>query len=292
MNILLNIPGTVSFTREYWLELLDVIFKWFLTFGKNVLIALLVLFVGKKLVKWLVRIIGRSLEKTRIEATVSKFIISVVKVLLFCVLSIVIIGILGIPATSFVAVLSTAGLTVGLALQGSLSNFAGGVLILFFKPFVIGDYIREDSKGNEGTVVGIDLFYTKLVTVDNKTVIVPNGTLANSSMINYTAQKKRRVVITVGISYDSDIKLAKETLYEVIRSEPDVLNDEKNHVYVDSLGDSQVVLGTRVWVPTDKYTAMKWKLTERYKYALEEKGIEIPFNQLSVTLKNDCTGDR
>lgn len=284
MNVLVNILANKFFSKEYWGELLDVIVKWFLSFGKNILIALIVLFIGRKLVKWVTRFISKSLEKTHVEPTVAKFAQSIVKFALHIILVIVIIGILGIPATSFIAVLSTAGLTLGLALQGSLSNFAGGVLILLFKPFKIGDYVKEDSHGNEGTVIGIDLFYTKLLTIDNRTVIVPNGMLANSSMINNTAQKKRRLVINVGISYSDDIKLAKETLEAIIMAEENVLKDEDINVYVDCLDASQVTIGTRMWVPTAEYANTKWSLTEKFKYALDEKGIEIPFNQLTVNI--------
>ena len=284
MNILLSILANKIFTKEYWGELLDVIVKWFLSFGKNLLIAILVLFVGRKIVKWILKFIKKSFEKTQIEPTVAKFVQSIVKFALHIILIIIIVGILGIPASSFIAVLSTAGLTIGLALQGSLSNFAGGVLILLFKPFKIGDYIKEDSNGNVGTVTGIDLFYTKLLTIDNRTVIVPNGMLANSSMTNNTAQKKRRLVINIGISYSDDIKLAKETLEEVIMAEEAVIKDDDINVYVDMLDASQVTIGTRMWVPTEVYAKTKWSLTEKFKYALDEKGIEIPFNQLTVNI--------
>lgn len=185
------------FTAENWSGILNTVWAWFLSFGKNILIAVAVLIIGNKLVKWALKFIAKSFQKSKLEPTVSKFMISLLKVVFYAVLAIVIIGIIGIPATSFIAVLSSVGLTVGLALQGSLSNFAGGVLILLFKPFQIGDYIHEDSHGNEGTVVGIDLFYTKLSTPDNKVIVLPNGTLANASMTNYTAQEKRRIDLKI-----------------------------------------------------------------------------------------------
>lgn len=267
-------------------EYLDIVLKWFMTVGKNILIALVVLIVGSKLIKWLVKHIANSFKKTKLEPIVAKFLVSLIKFALYFIIAIVIIGLLGIPTTSFIAALSAAGLTVGLALQGSLSNFAGGVLILLFKPFKIGDYIKEDSHGNEGTVTGIDLFYTKILTVDNKTVVVPNGTLANASLTNYTAEEKRRVDIKVGISYDSDIKLAKSVLLNVIENNESVLKDEEITVYVDTLADSQITMGTRVWAATDDYWTTKWALLEGFKEALDANGIEIPFNQLSVTIKD------
>ncbi len=281
----LMIQASNYFSEEKWKDFLDVVIRWFLTVGKNILIAVIILIIGNKLIKWGIKIISNSLKKTKMEPIVAKFLVSLIKFTLYALIAIVIIGVLGIPTTSFIAAFSAVGLTLGLALQGSLSNFAGGVLILLFKPFSIGDYIKEDSHGNEGTVTGIDLFYTKLLTIDNKTIVVPNGTLANSSLTNFTAQQKRRIDISIGISYDSDIKLAKDTLREVIDTEEDILREEEISVFVSSLDESQITMGTRVWVATDKYWSVRWDMLERFKYALDEKGIEIPFNQLSVTLK-------
>lgn len=275
------------FTAERWKSIFDTIIHWCMTVGKNILIAIIIFIVGMKLVKWLTKLIGNSFQKTKLEPIVGKFLLSIIKFVLYFIIIIVIIGLLGIPTTSFIAALGTVGLTIGLALQGSLSNFAGGVLILLFKPFKLGDYIKEDSHGNEGNVVGIDLFYTKILTVDNKTIVIPNGTLANTSLTNFTAEKKRRVDILVGISYDSDIKKAKEVLTDVINSEEAILRDEEISVYVDNLAESQITIGTRVWVPTESYWKVKWSLLEKYKEELTANGIEIPYNQLSVTLKQE-----
>ena len=268
-------------------KIINVVVDWSMSVGVDLLIAGLVLLAGYFIIKWVRKLVEKSFEKTKLEPTVAKFLLSLIKFVLYALLIVAIVGILGIPTSSFIAALSAAGLTIGLALQGSLSNFAGGVLILVFKPFVLGDYIKEDSHGNEGTVVGIDLFYTKLQTPDNKKIVVPNGVLANSSMTNFTAQKKRRVDIQIGISYSSDIKLAKETLINVINSYDKVLKDEDIVVYVDELADSQVVIGTRAWTATDDYWTTKWDLTEQYKAALDAKGIEIPFNQLTVTINDN-----
>ena len=181
--------------------------------------------------------------------------------------------------------MASCGVAIGLALQGSLSNFAGGVLILILKPFIIGDYIIEDNKGREGTVKEIQLFYTKLLTVDNKTVIIPNGTLANTSLTNVTAQDKRRLDLSVGISYDADLKKAKQLIEELLRKDEDVLQNEDITVFVDSLGDSAVVIGARGWVKKEAYWTAKWRLTENIKLTLDENGIEIPFNQVVVHMK-------
>lgn len=264
--------------------LIDTIVSYVLTLGKNILIALLVYLVGRKLMKWVLKLLARALEKAKLEPIVVKFINSIAKIVLYVILFLAVVSILGIPTTTFVTLFGTASLTVGLALQGSLSNFAGGVLILIFKPFHVGDYIV--ACGNEGTVTGIDVFYTKLATVDNKTVVIPNGTLANSSLTNVTAAEYRRVDIQVGISYESDIKAAKEVLRGVISGNENVIADKGINVFVASLDSSQVTLETRVWVHKDMFWNTKWGLTEQYKLALDENGIEIPFNQLSVTLKN------
>lgn len=285
MNTLMILAET--FSREKLIEIGDMILKWAMGFGKNLLIALIIFFIGRKVIKSVMKLVKRATEKSKMEPIVGKFLSSLVKFLLNAVLVIVVVGILGIPASSFIAILSTAGLTIGLALQGSLSNFAGGILILLFKPFRIGDYIKEDGKGNEGTIYGIDLLYTKICTVDNKIVIVPNGVLANTSITNFTAQNKRRVDFSFGISYESDIKRAKEIIEKIVSSEKAILSDEQVTVFVAGLEASQVTIGARVWAKTEDYWDVKWRLTEAVKLALDEEGIEIPFNQLSVTLKQN-----
>ena len=232
------------------------------------------------------KLINKTITKSKMEPIVGKFLLSLIKFGLYAVLAVVIVGIVGIPATSFIAMLSAASITIGLALQGSLSNFAGGVLILLFKPFRIGDYIKENVHGNEGVVTGIDLFYTKILTPDNKAIVIPNGALANNSVTNYTALEKRRVDIEVGISYDSDMKKAKDVINGVIATQEDILKDEPCVVAVSELAASQVTICVKVWVKTSDYWTAKWNLTENIKRALDDNNIEIPFNQLSVTLKN------
>lgn len=278
------ITASNIFTSEKFQKVFDVVIDWCMDMGKNLLIALLILIIGRRIIKWVLKLMERSYSKSTLEPMVAKFASSLVKFLLYAVLIVAIVGVLGIPTSSFIAALSAAGLAIGLALQGSLSNFAGGVLILIFKPFTIGDYIKEDANGNEGTVVGIDLFYTRLMSSDNKTIVVPNGNLANSSLTNFTSQKMRRLDLTVGISYDADIKLAKQVLLNVITDNELVLKSEEIKVFVSSLDESQITIGTRVWTLTDDYWTAKWELLERYKEELDANGIEIPFNQLSVTI--------
>lgn len=268
---------------SHWDKILDTVIDYALKFGKNILLAIIVYFVASKLIKWILKLTTKALGRGKLEPIVVKFVYSIIKVGLYVLLFMAVVSILGIPTTTFVTLFGTVTLSVGLALQGSLANFAGGVLILIFKPFKVGDYIM--ACGDEGTVVGIDVFYTKLATIDNKMVVIPNGTLANSSVKNVSAMEKRRVDIQVGISYESDIAAAKSVLSEVIDKNENVLRDNPINVFVASLDASQVTLETRVWVASDKYWDTKWALTEQYKLALDENGIEIPFNQLSVTIK-------
>lgn len=251
----------------------------------GVILALVVFFIGTQLIKWIRKLIKISMEKGNVDKGVRQFVDSLVKLALYAILIFSIGSKFGLDTTSVAAALASCGVAIGLALQGSLSNFAGGVLILILKPFVVGDYIIEDNKGREGTVKEIQLFYTKLLTVDNKTVIVPNGSLANTSLTNVTAQDKRRLDLSVGISYDADLKKAKQLIEELFRKDEDVLQNEDITVFVDSLGDSSVVIGARGWVQKEAYWTAKWRLTENIKLTLDENGIEIPFNQVVVHMK-------
>ena len=256
-------------------------------FAIGVVLALLVFWIGAKIIKWIRKIIRISMEKGNVDKGVRQFVDSLVKFLLYAILIFSIGSKFGLDTTSVAAALASCGVAIGLALQGSLSNFAGGVLILVLKPFVVGDYIVEDNKGREGTVKEIQLFYTKLLTVDNKTVIIPNGTLANTSLTNVTAQDRRRLDLSVGISYDADLKKAKELIEGLFRADEDILKEEGIHVFVDNLGDSSVVIGVRGWVEKDAYWTTKWRLTENIKLTLDENGIEIPFNQVVVHVKEN-----
>lgn len=278
-----QVTDAAAASVSHWDKILDKVIDYALKFGKNVLIAIIVYFIASKIIKWILKLTTKALNKGKIEPIVVKFIYSIIKVGLYVLLFIAIVSILGIPTTTFVTLFGTVTLSVGLALQGSLANFAGGVLILIFKPFKVGDYIV--ACGDEGTVVGIDVFYTKLATVDNKMIVIPNGTLANSSVKNVSSMDKRRVDIQVGISYEADIAAAKSVLMEIIEKDGNILKDKPINVFVASLDASQVTLETRVWVSSDKYWDTKWALTEQYKLALDAAGIEIPFNQLSVTIK-------
>lgn len=271
-------PG---FLKSY----LDDLVPHLINFAFRAVLAVLIYFIGRKIIGWLRRLLRRALERSGVDEGVKQFLDSCAKITLYLILAMAVINELGMETTSIVAVLGSAGLALGLALQGSLSNFAGGVLILLFKPFKVGDYIMEDTHGNEGTVAEIMIFYTKLSTPDNRTVVIPNGTLANASLTNVTQQDRRRVDVYVGVSYDTDIRRAKKLLSEILLSEPSRMEEEDWQVFVDELGDSSVRLGCRLWVAAADYWQVKWRLNERIKEVFDENQIEIPYNHLTVELK-------
>lgn len=256
-----------------------------LSFGLKILLAIVIYVIGTKLIKFARKLLRRFLDRSSAEEGVKQFLDSFAKAILYFFLIVLICGWFGISTASIVALLGSAGLAVGLALQGSLSNFAGGVLILVIKPFKVGDYIIEDSEKNEGTVTEIELFYTKLTTPDNRVIIIPNGTLANSSLTNVSQQDKRRVDIVVGVSYEADIRQVKSVLEELIVEEERHIPEEEVKVFVQELADSSVKIGCRLWVKSEDYWPVKWELTEKIKYRLDENGIEIPYNKLEVSVK-------
>ena len=254
--------------------------------GIRVLMALVFFFLGVQCIKLLRRIIKRSLERAGADVGVSQFIDSFIKIGTYAVLIMLIATSFGVDAASIIAIFGSAGVAIGLALQGSLSNLAGGVLILILKPFKVGDYIIEDTNKNEGTVTEIQIFYTKLTTGDNRTIILPNGTLANSSLTNVTHTPYRRNEIKIGISYDSDIKTAKKVLMDLLDKDDAVLQDMDKLVFVDELADSNVVIGVRCWFKNEDFWAGRWRLIEEAKYALEANGIGIPYPQMDVHIQN------
>lgn len=258
-----------------------------LSFLVRILIAILVLLVGSRIIKLAIRMLEKSLKKGRAEAGVITFLCSLLKYALYFVLVMMVLSGFGVTASSVVAVLGSAGLALGLALQGSLSNFAGGVLILLLKPFVVGDYIIDIGSGQEGTVSEITTFYTRLLTVDNKTVVIPNGKLSNDCITNCTHMAKRRVDLVVGVDYRTNLADAKRVLLAVVQEEGRVLEGEPVDVFVDALAESSVNLGVRVWVSTGDYWPVRWSLLENIKLALDENGIQIPFPQLDVKIKEN-----
>ena len=256
-----------------------------INFGVKFVIAILILLVGSKIIALVRKILKKSLKRANAEEGVIQFLDSLAKSVLYILLAVWIASYFGIETASLIAVLGSAGVAVALALQGSLSNFTGGVLILLLKPFRVGDYIIEDNKGNEGVVTEIQLFYTKLRTVDDKIVILPNGTLANTSLTNLNLSPHRRVIINVGISYTADVKRAKEIIRQLIDAEKRILHEEPVEVYLDSLDSSQVTIGLRFFCKNEEYWDLKWDMNEKVKEAFDAEGIEIPYSQLDVHIK-------
>ena len=256
-----------------------------LNLGIRIVLALLFFMVGVQCVKVLRGFIKNSLKKTNADVGVIQFIDSFIKIGTYAILIMMIAASFGVDAASIIAIFGSAGVAVGLALQGSLSNLAGGVLILILKPFKVGDYIIEDSNKNEGTVTEIQIFYTKLTTGDDRTIILPNGTLANSSLTNVTHTPYRRNDIKIGISYDSDIRTAKKVLLDLLEHDIAVLQDKEKIVFVDDLADSSVVLGVRCWFKNEDFWSGRWRLIENAKYVLEEYGVVLAYPQLDVHIK-------
>ena len=255
-----------------------------LSFLVQVVVAIIVLLIGSRIIKFLLKLIRKSLDRSKVEAGVVTFLCSLVKYSLYFVLAMIILAQFGVTTSSVVAVLGSAGLTLGLALQGSLSNFAGGVLILLLKPFVVGDYIIDGVTGQEGTVSSITIFYTKLLTIDNRMILIPNGTLSNSSITNVTHMEKRRIDLLIGVSYEANLAKTKQVLLDVVKSEDKILPGEPVDVYVSELADSSVQMGVRAWVKTEDYWPIRWKMTEDIKNALDANGISIPYPQMDVTV--------
>ena len=258
-----------------------------LRFGVRVLLALLVFLIGVQIIKLIRKIVRRSLKKGNADVGVMQFLDSFIKAVMYVVLLFMIASGFGLDATSVVALLGSAGVAIGLAVQGSLSNFAGGVLILLLKPFRVDDYIKMDNDGHEGTVKEIQLFYTKLATPDNHVVIIPNGSLANSSILNMSTLGERRMDITVGISYDADIRTAREVILKVLEADEAVLKEKDRLVFVQELADSGVNLNVRCWASIGQCGECKWRITEQIKYALDDAGISIPYPQMDVHIERN-----
>lgn len=271
-------PGVL---QKYLQELPDKALR----FGVKILLAVIVLIAGIQIIKLLRRIVRKSMQRANADTGVVQFVDSFLKAVLYILLFFMIASGFGLNTASIVALLGSAGVAIGLAVQGSLSNFAGGVLILLLKPFKVDDYIIISGDANEGTVMEIQLFYTKLVTVDNHVVIIPNGELTTSNIINMSTLSERRINISVSIAYDADIRTAKEVIQSVLEQDAAVLKDKEHFVFVDELADSGVNLKVRCWSRNEDYWETKWRLTENVKYALDEAGITIPFPQMDVHLE-------
>ncbi|MCB0804643.1 MAG: mechanosensitive ion channel [Bacteroidales bacterium] len=264
---------------------LDTIMDLVVKYGLKLLLAVITLIIGLWIIKMIMNAIGRNMEKRNVEATLRQFLRSLLSMLLKIMLIISVISMLGVEMTSFVAILAAAGLAVGMALSGTLQNFAGGVMIVLFKPFKVGDYI--DAQGYSGTVKDIQIFNTILKTPDNKTIIIPNGGLSTSPMTNYSTEPTRRVDFTFGIGYSDDIDKAKSVIEKVIGADNRVMNDPAPFIAVSELADSSVNFAVRVWANASDYWAIYFDMFENIKKAFDKEGISIPFPQRDVHVFNE-----
>ena len=251
----------------------------------KIVLCALIYVIGKKLIAKLVRVVRAMLDKSHVSPGAATFVVSMLKIILYLTLILGIAMQFGLKESSVAALVASGGVAIGLALQGGLSNLAGGFLILLFQPFQIGDYIL--TQGQEGTVQKIEILYTTLHTIDNRKVIVPNGNLANNVIVNVTAADRRKLEITVGISYEDSIQTAKAVLQRLLTEHPLVLHDQEAQVFVAELGESSVVLGVRCGVKTDQYFPVLWQLNEQIKEAFDEAGIHIPYPQMDVHMKQE-----
>ncbi|MCR5776467.1 MAG: mechanosensitive ion channel family protein [Lachnospiraceae bacterium] len=282
----LKTEATEGVLGKFLATLPERAFNFGLGLGIRVVIAIILYVVGSKLISFVRKILKRSLDRAGVEEGVKTFIDACVKFLLYGVLVMFVASEFGFDATSVVAILGSIGVTIGLALQGSFSNFASGLILLLMKPFKVGDYIIEDSHKNEGTVTGIHMFYTTLKTRDNKVIVVPNGILCNNSLTNVSWKNERMIDFSVGISYESDIKLAKETIARLIADNGLVIRKSEVQIFVKELADSAVVIGARFWVKSEDYWNAMWGMNEEVKLTFDKIGIVIPYNQLDVHIDN------
>lgn len=251
-------------------------------YGGKIVLSIIFLIIAKILVSKILKKIKDEFEKRSLDPSLKSFLLSLIKALLYVLIVLTIASMLGVKTASFVAILGAASLAVGFALQGSLSNFAGGVLILLLKPFEVGDYIESSS--HNGTVEEIQIFYTILATPDNKKVIIPNADLSNSSVINYSAKETRRVDFEFGVSYDDDIHHVRSVLKRIADEDSRVFKDPAPQIEVSQHGDSAIVFIFRVWSKREDYWPIHWDMMEKVKIEFDKEGIEMPYPHRDVTM--------
>ena len=249
--------------------------------GGKILAALIIFIIGKLIVNWINRLFAKMLERRKVDASIQSFLKSIVNITLLVLLFLAVIGKLGIELTSFAALLASAGVAIGMALSGNLSNFAGGVIILVFRPYKVGDYI-EASTGASGTVTDIQIFHTVLTTPDNRIVFAPNGAMSGAVVTNYSRKDTRRLDFTFGVEYGTDFELAKSTIMEVISKDNRILKDPAPFIELGALADSSVNITVRVWVNAADYWGVNFDMNKNVYATFNAKGISFPFPQLTV----------
>ena len=288
INQITSITGTEEIDPNVITKFLQDLPDMAFNLGLKVVMAIVLFFVAWQIINYIGKIFNKSLIKMslgKIDKSLADFLTSLIKVVLRIMLIFAIIAAFGVDTASIIAVLGSAGVAVGLAVQGALSNFAGGVLILISKPFEVGDYIVDSTTKYEGTVTEISLINTKLATMDNRVVIIPNGGLADSAIINNTFQDERILDVKVGVSYESDLKLVKKVLKKTVEKSSFALKNKDKLVFIDELADSGIIVGIRCYVPAKSYLSAKWEMNELIKEDLDAASISIPYPQLDVHMK-------
>ncbi|MCR5580616.1 MAG: mechanosensitive ion channel [Pseudobutyrivibrio sp.] len=264
---------------------LEALIPKFWSFFWSVIIAIIVFFIGTRIIKGIIKLFHKALNKRNVDPGVETFLESLIRWLCYIILFTIILGLFGVTTASISAAVAGIGVTAGLAMQGALSNFAGGVLILLMHPFRVGDYIIEHAHGREGTVAKINIIYTTLKMLDGRLVQIPNGTLSASAITNCTSMTRRMFNEVIGISYDSDIKKAKEIMLEIANKQDHLITSEPVLTFVSELAESSVNIGLRFWIETEYYWPTRWAVLEEIKHRFDEAGVEICFNQLDVHIK-------
>lgn len=253
--------------------------------GLKLLVALLIYILGRWLIRRIVRVMERAFERRNVDTSLRSFLLTLVRVIFYIMLILTVIQLVGINTTSIVALLASAGLAIGMALSGTLQNFAGGVMILLLRPYRVGDFIS--AQGQSGTVEEIMLFTTRIITGDRRTIFIPNSSISSAIIDNYSHAEQRRVDIAVGISYGDDVEVARKTLLELCAADGRVLKDPEPQVVVTELGESSVNLSLRLWVPNADYWAVRFAMNERIYKELPQRGISFPFPQLDLHIRNN-----
>lgn len=268
-----------------WQSILSQLIAFATSFGVKLLGAIIILVVGLKLTSWFSKWVRKSPKLDKLDVSLRSFLASFIKIVMYVILLITVAMILGVPATSFITILASCGVAIGLALQGSLSNFAGGLMILFFKPFKVGDFI--EAAGETGTVAEISVVYTELLTLDNKRVTVPNGTLTNSVIKNYSSEALRRVDLTFNVAYNSDDEKVKALIHQIIDAQPQALKDPAPFVRVSDQADSSLTYTVRIWCNNADYWTVYFDVLEGVKAAFDRNQITIPYPQMDVHIRNN-----
>ena len=272
---------STNITEEGINELINKLIDGGIEIGGRILGAIIIFLIGKMMINWANKLFAKMLEKRKVDASIQSFLKSIVNITLLVLLFLAVIGQLGIELTSFAALLASVGVAVGMALSGNLSNFAGGVIILVFRPYKVGDYI-EASTGASGTVTDIQIFHTVLTTPDNRVVFAPNGAMSGAVVTNYSRKDTRRVDFTFGVEYGTDFNQAKAIILEVINQDSRILKDPAPFVEVGALADSSVNITVRVWVNAADYWGVNFDMNKNVYATFNERGISFPFPQLTV----------